>query len=63
MNLHVISYGATIVDDRIVPDSEVISYIIFFSDDYMMTCLQVAADTATAIDDATLTNVSARADG
>jgi len=61
VNLHIVSYGTTVVNNRTVPDSEVISYIIFFSDDYVMASLQIAANAATAIDDATFTNVSVRA--
>jgi hypothetical protein len=61
VNLNIIANGTTIVNDRTVPDSEVISYIVFFSDDYVMTGFQVAANAATAVDNATFTNMSARA--
>jgi hypothetical protein len=63
VDLNIVANFATVVNDRTIPDPEVISYIIFFSDDYVMTGFQIAANAATTIDNTTFTNVSSRANG
>ena len=63
VNLNAISYPTTVVYDRVVPDTDTISDVILFSDDHIMTSLQVAADVATTVDDSTVTNMSPGANG
>ena len=47
MYLDITSYATTVVDYGIVPDTEIISYVVFLSDNHIMSSLQVATNAAT----------------
>jgi hypothetical protein len=62
VDLDIIAYSTTVVDDGIVPDTESISDVVPLSDNHIMSCLQIAADTAAAIDNRAATDASSGAD-
>jgi hypothetical protein len=58
MDLDVVPYSAAIVNDGIIPDAKTVSNDIFFSDNHIVTGLQIVANSAATVDYATGPNVS-----
>jgi hypothetical protein len=60
VNFDVITYLTTVVDSRVVPDTEMVSDGIFLSYHHVVAGLKIAANTATTIDNGAGANVSPR---